>query len=121
VTPVDGDPEVLDQEGDVLAPVAKRRQLEHDVVESVVEILAEAACSMAASRSRWVAEISLTSTLTVRVDPTDRSYAPRRGESPGNSDDLELAGGRAESSLCAWECSIILQLGPNPEMRWRWS
>ena len=40
---VDLSPEVLDQERDVLSPLAKRRHLEHAAAQAVPEIIAEGA------------------------------------------------------------------------------
>ena len=55
--------EVLDQQRDVLAPLAQRRQRERDDVQPVVEVLAEAPVARSASsRSRLVAATTRTST-----------------------------------------------------------
>ena len=59
------------ERGDVARAVAERRDLERDDVEAVVEVLAEAALARCAGcRSRFVAAMMRTSTLSVSLPPT---------------------------------------------------
>ena len=63
--------EVRDQLGDVLAPLAQRRQVDRHDVEPVVQVLAEPALrALRSSRSRLLAAMTRVSTRMVCVSPT---------------------------------------------------
>ena len=63
--------EMVDQLGNVLAPLAQRREAHRHDVQPIVEVLAEAALRrFRPARLRDVAESTRTSTLTGRWPPT---------------------------------------------------
>ena len=63
--------ELLREERHVLDPLPKRREVDVDHVEPVVEVVAEAALrARPAARSRWVAAMTRTSTAISAVPPT---------------------------------------------------
>ena len=62
---------MLDEQGDVFAPLAQRRQLDRDDVQPVEEILAERAVGDHLPRDReLVAAMTRTSTLIVCASPS---------------------------------------------------
>jgi hypothetical protein len=68
--PIDLPPEVLDQERNVFASIAKRRHLSTPRRSRRRRSSRKAPCWTAASRFRCVAEMSRTSTRVVSVDPS---------------------------------------------------
>ena len=58
------------ERGHVAAAIAQRRQLDRDDIETIEEVLAEAPCLISAPRSRFVAAMMRTSTLSVSLPPT---------------------------------------------------